>query len=1802
MTSSSSARRYPKNFVTHLRQLAAERPQDPALIVVTERDGRAIDSPVTYTMLDQRVRALAARLQSDFAPGERALLLLDNDDHYAVAFLACAYAGLIAVPAFPPESMRPQHLARLTGIARDAEACCVMTTAAIHPAMGAALEGFAGARVVAVDAIGVDGARAWKEREPGDGDIAFLQYTSGSTATPKGVMVSHGNLMANERVMEETLGLRAEDVFASWLPLYHDMGLIGGLLQPIHRGAPLVLMTPRFFLERPQRWLAAVTRHRVTVTGGPDFAFRLCVERIKDAQLDALDLASWRIAYTGAEPVRHDTLTGFGARFARAGFDASAFQPCYGLAEATLFITGGRTTDAVASRVFDADALGRGQAIEASRGTTLIGCGRIAAGHALRITDPASSDALPDGRVGEIWATGPSITRGYWDNAPATRDALVEHGGRTWLRTGDLGFLADGQLFVTGRSKDLIIVRGHNLYPQDIERAIEREVDAVRAGRVSAFAVAGPDGEGIGIAAEVSRGMQKIVQPEVLVGALSAAVSESCGEPLSAVALLQPGELPRTSSGKLQRQAARRGVADRSLDAFAIWEHGRFVFGGGAADAADADRADALDDDIERDLALIWREALRLDAAVPVPRDSHFFVLGGNSLAGVQVAARVVERWGVDYSVRALFEHPVLRDAAATVRSALAHGLRVTEALIEPLPAAQLSGPLPLSAAQQRQWFLWRLDPRGTAYHVAGALRIEGPVDEAALRSAFAGLFERHESLRTVFSPGEDSQGRQQVLPRVDFELPLIDLSEQPAEVAESAAAQRIRELNGQPFDLEHAPLLRAALIRQAADVHVLAVVMHHIVSDAASMQVLVDELGVRYRALVRGDESAPAPLPIRYTDFAAWQHAWLVEDGGRSNREGARSVDGQTTGAAPGARDRQLAYWLGELAGDEDPLALPPDHPRREVASHRAAHHRLALPVELAGALREAAARHGVTVFMLLLTGLQVLLHRYGGRRDIRVGVPIANRHRPRTEGVVGFFVNTLVLCARLDGRTALADALAQTRRAALDAQANQDLPFEQLVDVLRPERVVGSTPLFQVLFNHVTEDYRALEAAAGWRVTSLPMDSDVAQFDLTVEVRETADGGAGIHLAYADELFDAATMQGFGTRYLRVLEALVAKPSLAIGDVELIAGDERVRLLQAPAFQSEPMPAETLHALFERQAALQPDTDAVVNGSLTLTYAGLNERANRLAHRLVSFGVRPEDRVGVALERSELLPVALLAILKAGAAYVPLDPAYPPDRLSFVAADARVGLLLTERAIKEQAGFRSTAYAMVLAVDAIDLGMEPATNPGVPVHPDQLAYVIYTSGSTGRPKGAQLTHRNVTRLLGASAPSFGFGPQDTWTLFHSYAFDFSVWEIFGALCTGGRLVIVPYLTSRSPMDFLALLREQCVTVLNQTPSAFRHLIHAASRDDGRDGEGLSLRHVIFGGEALEAESLRPWFDRFGDVAPRLVNMFGITETTVHVTFRALAAADLDRRQFSPIGIPLPDLAVHVLDAELNLLPAGMPGELYVAGAGLARGYLERPALTAERFIADPFDDRGGRLYRTGDLVRRRDDGQLEYLGRIDQQVKIRGFRIELGEIDAQLLALPGVKDAATLALDVADGPQLASYVVPNEPGSVDAARLRDALARVLPDHMVPAVITVVEALPLTANGKLDRKALPRPERARRQAYEAPQGTTAAMLAAIWAEVLGVDQVGARDNFFDLGGHSLQVLKVHGLIEDRIGPAVTVIDLFKHPTIAGLAARIDQGGAASTEGMRREEARVQRQFAAMQRRRQARESREGAF
>ncbi len=1060
---------------------------------------------------------------------------------------------------------------------------------------------------------------------------------------------------------------------------------------------------------------------------------------------------------------------------------------------------------------------------------------------------------------------------------------------------------------------------------------------------------------------------------------------------------------------------------------------------------------------------------------------------------------------------------------------------------------------LPLSFAQRRLWFIDRYLRDSPSYNIVSAVWLTGRLDAAAMEAALNEIVRRHEVLRTVYQAEE---ARQVPRPHQPFALPAEELGGEPD--PQAAAMARLAEEARQPFDLQRGPVFRPRLLALGEDRHLLVVAIHHIASDGWSQRVLIEEIGALYAAYRQG-QGSPLPEPaIQYADYAAWQR---------------QTLQGESLA-------RQIDYWRGRLADPPD-LGLTLDAPRPRQQTFDGANQAIDFPDGLAGLLRALCAAEDATPFMALLAGFAALLHRYTGDGDLIIGAPFANRGHAETRKLIGFFINTLPLRLRFTGETSFRDLLREARQAVREAQDCQELPFEKLVDELDIERDPSRTPLYQVVLNYQKQaGSGAADAGAGLELTFLNPDTGTAKFDITLDIFESERGFEGF-FNYNTRLFQPETMAAFSRGFARLTTAAAADPDRPLGAYPLLDEAERRALTGRLADLPEPAfdPRRPLHALFEAQAARSPSATAVVFEDRELSYAELDRAANRLARGLRRRGVGPDTLVGLCLERSERLPAAILGVLKAGGAYAPMDPAYPRERLKLIAEDSGAVLTVVDAVSRDKLAGLAT-----VALDALAAEDGPARQPGAALDPACAAYVIYTSGSTGRPKGVVVPHGAVTRLFAYTQRWFDFGPDDVWTLFHSYAFDFSVWELWGALLFGGRVVVVPYWTSRSPQDFYQLLRESRVTVLSQSPSAFRQLTHL--EQSGEQEPPQHLRVVVFGAEALELKSLDPWFQRHGDRRPRLVNMFGITETTVHVTYRPVGVDDLDFGPGSPIGEPLPDLRTYVLDGCMNPVPAGAPGEIFVGGAGLARGYLNQPALTAERFTPHPFtdpDQPGARLYRSGDRGRLLADGELVHLGRVDRQVKVRGFRIEPGEIQAAIEDHDAVSRAVVLAeTDPAGRAQLLAYVKPLARGAADAGDLRAYLAERLPDHMVPARFAIVDEFPLTAHGKLDRRALPKPEEMRVEAvaaYAPPQTEMEEILAECWQLALGLERVGRDDNFFALGGDSIVSVRVAAEAKKR-GLAFSLQQLFQNQTVRALAA------AAGTDSAEPEPAAADRSFA----------------
>jgi amino acid adenylation domain-containing protein/non-ribosomal peptide synthase protein (TIGR01720 family) len=1018
---------------------------------------------------------------------------------------------------------------------------------------------------------------------------------------------------------------------------------------------------------------------------------------------------------------------------------------------------------------------------------------------------------------------------------------------------------------------------------------------------------------------------------------------------------------------------------------------------------------------------------------------------------------------------------------------------------------------LPLSYAQERQWFLWQLDPDSAAYHVPGALRLSGQLDKAALQRSFDTLVARHESLRTRLHLDAEERA-QEVLAHA-----VIEIAE--SAVDETQLTSRVEAEIARPFDLQQGPLLRVSLLAVSEDEHVLVLVQHHIVSDGWSMGVMVQELMQLYAAYSQGQDCVLAPLPIQYADYALWQRRWMEA----------------------GEKARQLDYWRELLSGAQPVLELPFDQPRPAQQSFRGARQDIALEPALVAGLKTLAQREGVTMFMLLLASFQAFLYRYSGQSDIRVGVPVANRNRVETESLIGFFVNTQVLKAYVDGAMPFTALLQHTKRRALEAQAHQDLPFEQLVEALQPERSLSHNPLFQVMFNHQAHSHTAEQQLPGLRVANLEWDSHSAQFDLSLDTQESGDA-IWASLTYATDLFGAATVARMAEHWLSLLRAAVANSALPVQDLVTLSANEREHMLDQWNATARDYPqGQWVHQLIEAQVLVQPDAPAVRFNHLSLSYAELNRRANRLAHRLIEAGVGPDVLVGLAVERSIEMVVGLLAVLKAGGAYVPLDPEYPRERLAYMLDDSGVKLLLTQAHLREQLPIPQGLETLVLGES--DFEDYSDTNPGIALDGENLAYVIYTSGSTGQPKGAGNRHSALLNRLQWMQEAYGLEVSDSVLQKTPFSFDVSVWEFFWPLMTGSRLVVAAPGDHRDPARLVSLINAERITTLHFVPSMLQAFLQ-----DPAVSSCQSLQRIVCSGEALPVDAQQQVFAKL----PRagLYNLYGPTEAAIDVTHWTCID---EERDAVPIGRPIANLGCYILDSNFEPVPVGVLGELYLGGIGLARGYHRRPALTAERFIAHPFI-KGERLYRTGDLARYRADGVIEYAGRIDHQVKLRGLRIELGEIEARLLEHDWVRETAVLAVD---GKYLVGYLVLHNAGDDWREVLGAHLAQHLPDYMVPAQWVVLDQMPLSPNGKLDRKALPKPEAT--QQYEAPHTALEQQIAAIWAEVLGIEHVGLNDNFFERGGDSIISIQVVSRAR-AAGIHFTAKALFQHQTVRSLA------------------------------------------
>nr|WP_038760094.1 non-ribosomal peptide synthetase [Burkholderia pseudomallei] len=1565
------------------------------------------------------------------------------------------------------------------------------------------------------------------EPDVGARRLAYVIYTSGSTGAPKGVMVEHASVVNQIGALTEYLELDASDRVLQFSNIAFDAS-VEEIFATLSCGATLVLRTDRWLADAETFW-ALCGAQRISIVDLPaQFFGQLALSGRRAVPTGV------RCVVIGGEAVGASALD---AWFAEEGRRPRLFNT-YGPTETTVSVT----VHEVRGRHDDANVIGR-----------------PIANTRVYVLDAWLRPA-PIGVAGELYIGGVQVARGYLNRPELTRERFIDDpfvtGGRLY-RTGDLArWRTDGSLEYLGRNDFQVKIRGFRIELGEIEAQLAK-VTGVREVVVLARDSAADTDQNadLNASATANSSEKRLVAyytGDADVAALRAQAAQHLPSYMVPSAYVRLDAWPLTPNGKLDRRALP-APAD---DAYARAEY----------EAPQGAKEEAL--------AAIWRELLHVER---VSRHDNFFELGGHSLLAVQLVSRLRQALSVEVALSTVFDAPVL--------SALAERLEAENtAVLPPIPLAPRDGRIALSLAQQRLWFLTQLEGVSEAYHMSGAVRLDGPLNREVLQRALNRIVMRHEALRTCFAR-EEGEPIQVIQPHADLTVSYHDLRE--AEQSEQRAKDLSQAHASAPFDLSRDLPVRVLLLQLADEAHVVQVVMHHIASDGWSVGVFLQELSALYGSFIAEQGDPLAPLPLQYADYAAWQRRWL----------------------ASGQLEKQGAFWQTNLSGAPTLLELPTDRPRPPKQSHAGASVEVKLGAALSERVKRLSQRHGVTPYMTLLSSWAAVLSRLSGQEEVVIGSPVAGRNRTEVEALIGFFVNTLALRLDLSSEPTVGELLKRTKAQVLSAQAHQDLPFDQVVERVKPPRSTAHPPLFQVMF--VWQNMPAGELTIpGLTIRAVETPLQTAQFELTLSLREAGDDIVG-HLNYASALFDESTVRRYVTYWCRLLEGMTAGAAdQTIVGLPLLDEAERKQVVYAWNATERDYPIEQcIHQLFEAQVDRKPEAIALTFEGQRLSYAELNARANRLAHYLQARGVGPDRLVALCAERGIEMVVGLLAILKAGGAYVPLDPAYASDRLRGIVEDSQPALVLADAVGRAALGELDGALPVIdPETDALRWREMPATNPEVASqHVHHLAYVIYTSGSTGRPKGVMVEHAQVVRLFGATQAWFGFDERDVWTLFHSYGFDFSVWEMWGALLHGGRLVIVPTEVTRTPSAFFALLCAEGVTVLNQTPSAFQALMSAQEEREEAAGNieranvvAHRLRYVIFGGEALEPRTLASWYARHGE-RTQLVNMYGITETTVHVTYCALRAEDAMRLGASPIGVRIPDLQLYVLDDRREPVPMGVTGELYVGGAGVARGYLNRPELTRERFIDDPFVA-GGRLYRTGDLARWRTDGSLEYLGRNDFQVKIRGFRIELGEIEAQLAKVTGVREVVVLARDSASEvhDSATEHATPNAlspspetstataaatatatapekrlvayyTGDADVTALRAQAAQHLPSYMVPSAYVRLDAWPLTPNGKLDRRALPAPadDAYARAEYEAPQGAKEEALAAIWRELLHVERVSRHDNFFELGGHSLLAVQLVSRLRQALSVEVALGTVFDAPVLSALAERLEAENTA---------------------------------
>jgi amino acid adenylation domain-containing protein/thioester reductase-like protein len=1680
---------------------------------------------VTYFELNQRANRMANRLIAEgVGPDVRVGVFVERSIDTLVGLLGVLKAGGAYVPLDPSY---PRD--RLQLMIDDSEAAVLLA-----PKSAVTELSFKGCVLDIGERMAPGVADENPVSDTGASGLAYVMFTSGSTGRPKGVGVTHRGivrLVVNTTYIAFTPSDRV--LHASNLSFDASTFEIWGALL---NGGRLIIISQDTLLS-PSAFSAEVRRHGVSVMLIPTALFHQMASMTPEVFRDV------RYLVVGGDKLD--------PKWVRAVFEKGAprhLVNAYGPTE--------NATISTAHLIRDLP-----------ENASSVPIGRPISNSEVYVVD-RRLHPVPIGVPGELCVGGDGLAREYLSRPDLTAAKFVttSFGSGPPVRvykTGDRGrWLPDGSIEFLGRVDNQVKIRGFRVEIGEIE-AVIGAVHGVR--------------EVVVLVKEEAMGDKRLVafvtlfeKESTSAEELKAAVRARLPAFMAPSAIVILDSFPLTPNGKVDRGALAYLERERPNGERA------FVAPRSA---------------MEVKLSAAWCEILGV-SRVGVHDD--FFELGGRSLTALRLLLRVRDDYQVDLPVRTLFNNPTLVGLASAIEETQLKG-QVSR--LPPIKTVSKERPLPLSFTQQQLWLLVQVEPELPFYNEPFTVQIPGSLDVGALERTLYEIIRRHDILRTTFTGMRGraglsaaprystvawpiAGGGQRVMPRPTmgppsagplsmapvssnppnasmpmqfvsttstFNLTKIDLRDLPEADREAEALRIATDEARRPFHLGAGPLLRAVLVRIGEDVHRLFMTMHHIITDGISLHtVLMGELTTIYEAFVAGKPSPLPELPIQFGDFAFWQRKTYTVD----------------------ALEPHIEYWDRKLAG-ASMLDLPIDRPRPAAKTFKGRKRYFTLQDDVVVALRALGRRQGATIFMVLLAAFKVLLHRYSGQDDIIVGTVTSGRPRSELENLIGFFVNPVALRTDLRDAPTFLALLDRVREVTLDAYAHEDVPFEMLVEELRVLRTQSQNPIFQVAF--VLEP-SLLPSSLGWTISQHDVDTGTAKFDLTLDIDDRPEGMVG-RFEYDSDLFVAATIERMVAHFQCLLAGIAANPEQPIAALPLMSSAEEVSMLRRGRSQTIVSRDLCLHELFESQAERMPSATAVIFESTRLTYGELDRRANQLANHLVKLGVGPDVLVAIYMDRSLDVVVAILGILKAGGAYVPLEPDTPAARLSHTLNDCKAAVILTQARLKEKLP-RSSAKLLCVDSDRAAFAGEPDTAPRTGVGPDNLAYVMYSGGPSGKLRGAMIPHHNVVRLFRSTKDEFKFDDRDVWTMFHSPAFDFSVWEMWGALAHGGKLVVVSKSTARSPEELYKLLCMHGVTVVSLVPPAFLHLIRVEDDLDSVNSGSLRLRSVFLGGEAIDIRALKPWFDRHGDEKPRVWNLYGLTSATIFVTFRALTLNDVNDARGSRLGRPVPDMELNILDSELRPVPVGVPGEVYLGGPGLARGYLNRPDLEAERFIRSPWsDDSSARLYRTRDRARYLADGDIEYMGRLDEQMKIRGFRVEPTEIEAALLEHPDVREAVVTVREDTPGDQrLVAYYVKRRDRVPTTNEFRSFLRERLPDYLVPTIYIVLPTIPSIGGGRTNRRSLPVPDKNRPSlmpVFRLPSSAVEVLLLGIWTRVLQVNQIGRNDDFFSLGGHSLLAAQMIARVRETFRIDVRhssflLREFLETPTIAGLAEAVE--------------------------------------